>query len=525
METACLRHTDVPGVSRLFADHQYHFDRVAKFYSGSPCDFESYRKAAASLAYPAERRAAVVGALRRQNGDSAALDELAREGTVAVVTGQQVGLFSGPAYSIYKALTAIRLAARLTESGIRAVPVFWLATEDHDFAEVNEAWIFDDQFHPVRLQSPQTVTGHRPVGTLPLDGLPWEELDAAFATLPFGAEAAALAREAYQPGRTWGEAFRALFEILLAPLEIIFFDPLDGELRQVAAPLLSDAVRSADVLGRNLLERNAELERAGYHAQVHFEPSTSLFFLLDGGERITLRRQNGSYVAPGRRHSADELGGMADRLSPNALLRPVMQDYLLPTAAYIGGPAELAYLAQASVIYDQLLGHMPVAASRSGFTIVDEHARRVMTRYSVSLAEVLAGGDTVRQRISHALVPPHVLAQTERARAAAESALASLETELRSFDPTLAEAAAKRRAKILHHFETIGAKTGREALRRNERAAREAAYLSNSVLPHGHLQERFYSGLALYARFGPELVRELYGRVQLDCPDHQIVYV
>jgi uncharacterized protein YllA (UPF0747 family) len=166
-----------------------------------------------------------------------------------------------------------------------------------------------------------------------------------------------------------------------------------------------------------------------------------------------------------------------------------------------------------------------VAVSRTGFTVVDDRARRVMTRYSVSMADVLAGEEKVRERISHALVPPHVLQQTVSARAAAESALGSLESELRSFDPTLADAAAKRRAKILHHFSSIRAKTEREALRRNERAAAEAAYLSHLIFPGGHLQERVYSGLALYARFGPELVKDLYGRVQLDCPDHQVVYV
>src|SRR5437667_1695044 len=143
METACLRHTEIPHTSRLFSDFQYHFNRVSRFYAHNPFDRASYAAVAGEMAFPADRRERLVAALRVKNADRPALDLLARPQTVAVVTGQQVGLFSGPAYTIYKALTAARLAADLTARGIPAVPIFWLATEDHDFAEVNHTFVFD----------------------------------------------------------------------------------------------------------------------------------------------------------------------------------------------------------------------------------------------------------------------------------------------------------------------------------------------------------------------------------------------
>src|SRR5579863_3873230 len=151
MESACLRHTEIPHTSALFADFQYHFDRVAPFYAHNPHANGSYAEVAKAMSYPAERRAALVAALGARNGGSESLDLLARPGTVAVVTGQQVGLFSGPAYTIYKALTAARLAQDLTARGIPAVPVFWLATEDHDFAEVNHCRVFSPGYHPLEL--------------------------------------------------------------------------------------------------------------------------------------------------------------------------------------------------------------------------------------------------------------------------------------------------------------------------------------------------------------------------------------
>src|SRR6266404_1145194 len=176
METACLRHTEIPHTSRLFSDFQYHFDRVSRFYAHNPLEASSYSSVAREMAFPADRRAQLVAALRAKNGDSPSLDLLARPETVAVVTGQQVGLFSGPAYTVYKALTAARLAAELTARGTPAVPVFWLATEDHDFAEVNHAWVFDKDNRPVTISVNGSGESERPVGIIPIAEPPVEQL-------------------------------------------------------------------------------------------------------------------------------------------------------------------------------------------------------------------------------------------------------------------------------------------------------------------------------------------------------------
>src|SRR6266849_1845073 len=178
MQPACIRQNELPGTSRLFADFTYHFDRVAQFYRHDPGDPASLTRAAAEIDYPDSRRAALVEALAAQNGPSESLARLAQPGTMAVVTGQQVGLFSGPAYTIYKALTAARVAREATAAGLPAVPVFWLATEDHDFAEVNHAWMFSatGEHGLVHIDAPPETAGRqRPVGRIaiapPLDEL------------------------------------------------------------------------------------------------------------------------------------------------------------------------------------------------------------------------------------------------------------------------------------------------------------------------------------------------------------------
>jgi bacillithiol biosynthesis cysteine-adding enzyme BshC len=517
MEPSCLRHSDLPGTSRLFTDFTYHFEKVARFYRHDPHDPAALRAAAAEIRYPDERRAAMVQALLAQNGPSESLDRLAKPGTVAIVTGQQVGLFSGPAYTVYKAITAARLARELTEQGVPAVPIFWLATEDHDFAEVNHAWIFGAPHVPVEVAAQADTNGRqRPVGGIVIDRPPVDELAAVLKTLPHGDEVTALVREAYQPGATLGGAFHALLKKILAKLDLIFLDPLDPAIRAISVPIVTEALVNAAELKEHLLDRNKELERAGYHAQVHLEEKTSLFFLLQNGERIPLRRPNSDF---------SDLRDRAAEVSPNALLRPVVQDFLLPTAAYIGGPAELAYLAQAEVIYDRLLGRMPVVRSRTSFTLVEPRTEKLFKRYGLSVPDTFVDPEHLREKIARALVPDSV----ERAFADANYGMTHniecLHDELERFDHTLAASLAKAKAKMVYQLEKTRRKIERETMRRDNRAAEEARYLSGLLFPQRHLQERFYSILPFLAKHGLDLIDNLYDAAQLDCPDHHVLTI
>jgi len=517
MEPACIRHTELPGASKLFADFNYHFDRVARFYRHDPHDPDSLSAAAAEIDYPDSRRAAMAEALRVQNGDSPSLAKFAEPGTVAIVTGQQVGLFSGPAYTVYKAITAARIARELSARGTPAVPVFWLATEDHDFAEVNHVWTFGEDHNPLKLEATarEELNGRqRPVGGIALANPPVDELARSLAAFPHGEEIAAMVREAYPPGVTMGAGFRALLKKLLASLDLIYLDPLDPAIREISRPIVADALTAAPELKARLLERNRELEAAGYHQQVLIEEKTSLFFLLENGERVPLRRKDPEY---------GDLRDRAAAISPNALLRPVVQDYLLPTAAYIGGPAELAYLAQSQVIYDSLLHRMPVITPRTSFTLLEPRAVKFLERYKMTVPEILTAEETLQERIAHRLAPRSISSAFAKTAASTESSIAKLRGQLAAFDPTLAASLDRSRAKMLYQLEKTHRKIEREILQRDTRARGEAHYLSNLLYPHRHLQERFYSILPFVARHGADLIDRLYDVVQLDCPDHRVV--
>lgn len=525
MKLSCIRQTELPHTTKLFGDVLYHPERARAFYPYLPLTSQSFAEAAAQIDFPIERRRALVEALQEQNAGNPLLERLAKPGTVAVVTGQQAGLLTGPAYTVYKALTAIRMAEDLCRQGIEAVPIFWVATEDHDFPEVNEAWLFDRERRPFRVEvkadgdAPVDV----PVGGVRIGSVPLDEIRTGLEGLPFGAEAFALIEETYRPGETFGQAFGALLRRLLKGFSILLVDPMLPAFRALAAPMLRKAVENAPALNAELLERDRELEQAGYHAQVHVEKATSLVFLLEEGRRLALRRQNGDYLAGKRKISQEELADRAESLSPNALLRPVTQDWMMPTIAYVGGPAEVAYLAQSEVVYRKLLGRQPIAWARAGFTLLDSHSRKLMDRYDLEATDFFQGDEALRRKMSEKLVDPAMVASLAEARTTASAALDGMTAQMKRFDPSIVRAIEKSRRKIEYQFEKIARKASLEAVARDERAERDAQLLMNVAFPRHKPQERVYSMVGLAARHGLDVAAQVYGHVTLECRDHQIV--
>jgi bacillithiol synthase len=517
MESSCVRQTLIPGTSRLFSDYLYHFDRVNRFYGSH---FSEMRPE--TLEYPSSRRARLVAALRKQNGDSAALSALAEPGTVAVVTGQQVGLFSGPAYTIFKALTAVKLAEHLKQQGIPAVPVFWLATEDHDLAEVDHAWVFDQNATPTKVAVTSTVTNGGPAGNVKLNEVPISGLRQALGDLPFADAVLKKVEAAYRPGATLGSAFRSFLRDILKDFGLLYLDPLAPEIREIAADFTKEAIQRLPDLTGALRRRDKELADAGYHSQVLVEEDTSLLFLLNAGKRIAIKWKDGRFVTKDRSYTASELQGLAERISPNALLRPVMQDYLLPTVSYVGGPAEIAYLAQSQVLYENLLGRMPVIFPRNSFTLLDARATKLLDRYELQIPDLLDHQEKVKGRIAAKLVPPNLAAEIESLRSGVSSSLSALQSNLLAFDRTLEAASKKSSAKILYQLEKLSRKVARETMRRDERAGSDTGYLLNLVYPQRHLQERFYSIVPFLAKYGLELPEQLFAQTQLACPDHMV---
>jgi bacillithiol biosynthesis cysteine-adding enzyme BshC len=533
----CLPFSQIPHTARLFADFLSSHSKVQQFYPRSANFSEWFKDEAASLRYDSERRQRVSSILERQNqswgASSKTLENIARlrAGALALVTGQQVGLFGGPLFSILKALTAVKLAGQATRAGVDCVPIFWLATEDHDLAEVNQVSIPGADGSLQKLTAPSHGLPDAPVGALRFSPEIQPVVEAA-AGLLGESEVSGFLREAYRPGETFGTAFARLFARLFADWGVILLDASDPELHQIAEPIYQAAVERAAELDESLLARGRELEAAGYHQQVKVTPSSTLLFTLRNGARVPVHRQlngNGAvdFLIGEQRISRDELlsrvASSPQDFSANVLLRPVIQDYLLPTLAYTGGAAEVAYFAQVAVVYKALLGRVTPVVARFSATVVDAKVQRLLERYGLRLPDLFHGPETLREQMAAGILPKDLQSAFEQAEASLEKSLTTIREALARLDSTLVDSASNAASKMHHQLTQLRSRAARAELRQTEVLGRHADLLCNSLYPNKTLQEREIAGIYFVARHGTEFLRGLYDAIQTECLDHQVI--
>lgn len=536
MKSQCLPFRQIPHTTRLFTDFLSWSPSIQPFYSRSPHFSEWLKDETAAVRYDSARREQVAAILERQNKGWGAspktLENIARlrGGASAVVTGQQVGLFGGPLFALFKALTTVKLAQEAATAGFDCVPVFWLATTDHDLDEINHVSFLAPDGTLQKFAAPTRGVNDAPVGAVNF-GAEIEPVVEAVAGLLGDSDTTSFLREAYRPGENFGSAFARLFTRLFTDWGVVLLDASDPALHQIAAPIYRAAIERAAELDGALLARGRELEAAGYHQQVKVTPSSTLLFTLRDGARVPVhRRSNGSgtdfLIADEAVPQAEMLRRIdtaPEQFSGNVLLRPVVQDYLLPTVAYVGGAAEVAYFGQSRVVYQVLLGRATPIVPRFSGTIVEAKPQALLERYDLTVPDIFLGPDALRERLAKHTLPPDLQSAFDQAEASLKQSLASIQRSLERLDKTLVEAAANAGAKMQHQLEQLRSRAARAELRQSEVLGRHAEVLSNALYPNKVLQEREIGGVYFVARHGTELLRNLYDTLRTDCLDHQII--
>jgi len=541
VKAQCLPFSQIPHTTRLFTDFLEYSPKVQPFYPHSPHFTEWSKAESAALRYDPSRRERVSGILERQNRSwdaspqtFANLNRL-RGGAAAVVTGQQVGLFGGPMFAIYKALTAVKLAEEATAAGINAVPVFWLATSDHDLAEVNRVSIPGPEgLLRTLMTSSQAIPG-APVSNVYLGDEILPIVEEAVSLLG-DSEVSQLLRESYRPGETLGTAFARFYAHLFGRWGVILLDASDAELHRVAAPIYRTAIERAQDLEAALLARGQALESAGYYQQVKVTESSVLLFTLRDGARTPIHRRDGANHAvefavggePGAEKLSstellDRIAAAPENFSPNVLLRPVVQDYLLPTLAYTGGAAEAAYFAQVGAVYEVILGRVTPIVPRFSATLVEAKVQRWLGQYDITVRDVFDGPEALRQRLAGRTLPAGLQAAFERANQSVEESFAGLKDALAKLDPTLVEASETGASKVRYQLDRLRERAMAAELRRSEVVSRHAQALSQALYPENALQERGVAGVYFVARHGMDLPQSIHDTMRTDCHDHQIL--
>lgn len=510
--------------------HATAFESVAHLYDGQhPGRVDTYKQRAASIEsqFTTEHRSRLVSALteylRRINAGEAAIQQatrLLRPDAVAVVTGQQSGLFTGPLYVFYKAWSAVGLARRLeADLGRPVVPVFWIASEDHDWAEVNHTYVLNSRDEVCRIQLPQAAHPHRMVYHTPVELESYElVMQAVYETLPESedkAQIVAFLQDTWQQGDSLSTWFAKMLTALTHETGLVLLDPCLPGLRELVMPVWQKAIAARHEIAAELEVAYREVESAGFRHEVVRDPAnTTLFYVVDGC-RFVLERVGGDALGARSLGVEQPIESWLEMctadpqaFSSNVLLRPVVQDHLIPTLLYVGGPSEVAYFPLSRGVFHAFDRQLPPVLLRQRVTVYPPSVERNMAKWNISMSKVAKpvdlvspvldslGGDAVRDTFARMRI------EAENRWAQWSKANESLGPQVRD----MADAQLRRDLEGLHRLER---KTLNLLAQRHDAEVSQLRHIERWLWTDGHAQERRLSLLALWSRCGLQWLREL----------------
>lgn len=528
-----------PWIRRLAADYAYDFPSVEPFFAGNPTQSSAWADAIRRTQAHARDRAGIAAILAAQQArrgapaaSVAAARKLADGQTVAVLTGQQAGLFGGPLFTLLKALTALKLAAQVErDHKVPAVAIFWIDAEDHDWDEVRSCSVYDSALAAHSVALPGRSADHAPVATVQLDQHISAALDQLEQLLPateFRPALMADLRAAYAEGRGMADAFGRWMERVLGDRGLIVYDASDPAAKPLAGPLfvseLSRPGETATLAGR----AGAQLVSRGYHSQVHAHDDGLALFHMQGGRRA-IRQQDGAFVAGDvsvpQAAMVQEAATTPASFSPNVLLRPVVQDTLFPTICYVAGPNELAYLGQLRGVYDRFGVPMPLMYPRASATLLDAPAMRFLAKYGMPIEALQPQDESALNQLLESQIPPAVESSFTNASAAVDSSMQAIIDAIPALDPTLEGATRSTLGRMQHDLQSLHNKMIQAAKRRDETLRRQYIRTRALAFPDGHAQERTIGFVSFLNQYGPALVDRLEQELPLDMGHHWIVTI
>lgn len=529
-----------PWIRRLAADYAFDYGQLAGFFAGNPADPAAWRDAIARTQRHPRERDAIASILEAQQRTRlappeavAAAAQLRDPRTVAIVTGQQAGLFGGPFFTLLKAITALRLAERVrTEQHVPAVAVFWIDAEDHDWDEVKTTGVLDAESSLVRVSLGNPAGAHeKPVAQVRLDDSAGAAVASLAATLPHTEFTDGLIEaltRAYAPGAGMAQSFGQWIESVLGPRGLLVFDAADPAAKPLAAAVFVHEIEHAGETSRLAADAGARLQALGYHAQATPKEGDVALFHLNG-TRDAIRRHEGHFDIGGRVEKADALLEQVRtrpaEFSPNVLLRPIVQDTLFPTVCYVAGPNELAYLGQLGGVYAAFGVPMPLMQQRATATIVDSNAMRFLSKHDFPLEALRAQDEAALNELLQSLLPSSVEGSLEEAARVITERLGALAQAVTQIDPTLEAAARSTLNRMQEELKKLHTKIIHAAKKKDETLRRQFKNAQAQAFPGGHPQEREIGFVYFLNKYGPGLVDRLSEDLSLEMGTHWVITI
>ncbi|MFQ6007366.1 MAG: bacillithiol biosynthesis cysteine-adding enzyme BshC [Candidatus Zixiibacteriota bacterium] len=462
------------------------------------------------------------------------IEKLKDEKTLCAFAGQQVVLFGGPLLIMIKALTVVKAAHLYSEQLQRpVVPIFWMAADDHDFAEINHTWVLNRQGDLEKISYDTPPKAELPASEITFADVSeleraQEALKTVLGVTEFTPELYRLLQNCYTPKDTFVTAFGKLMAFLTRDLGLILFSPGDAEVKQHAAPFFQTVLDMQDELHTVITTTNHHVQEHGYHIQVEKKDNAShLFFNLDG--RKPIMRDGDSFLLNGKRFSKQELATCIskspDRASPDVLLRPVFQSYLFPVVAQKGGPAEIAYFAQINPIF-RLFGLVsPYYMARPSVTFVEKRYAELMAKHDITFEELTADIEQVINRVLAKSFPQNLQKSFDQLKHDVNHRFGKFVEESLQFDPSLKQFATQTYGKIDFTLKQFEGKIFASHKKKSKETRDRIYRLWRALYPNRALQERSLNISYFLSRYGFDFIKSVYDKIDCEENAHQIVHL
>ena len=537
-----INFSDIPGHQNLFLDYLYEFENVSDFY---PYDFrnrDNYLKIFKNILEKRSYLSADISQIisnqysniNKSETTEGNIKKLSDKKTLAIVTGQQLGILGGPLYTFYKIITAIKLSRFLSEryNDYNFVPVFWLEGDDHDFNEVRAIKIIDEGNSLLSIGYKEEIEeddAKQSVGHIKFDSSIQDFFDSLNNNLKeteFKNPLLNELKDFYSEGKSFKEAFKDLIFKYFDEYGLIIFDPQEIEVKRLLKPIFKKEITDFRLHTEKLVHLSATLEEL-YHAQVKVKP-VNLFLNYDGGRHsvepvdneFRLRRKRKSFTYD---QLLELLENEPDKFSPNVLLRPICQDFLLPTAFYIGGPSEISYFAQIKPLYEFYDIVQPIIYPRSSATILESTIENILEKHSVQINDLFIDVENVKKKIINSVAESSIDAMFDGLTNQVETAFDQLKEKLIDLDKTIADSSNRYRDKIFGSINELKSKAEKAQQKKYEVTLRQIDRAAINLFPNSNLQERELNFVYYANKYGEEFIKKIFDELQINKFEHQVI--
>ncbi len=537
-----LNFSDIPGHQNLFLDYLYEFENVNEYYKYNFRDKENYKNIFKNISETQRAVKSGLGnilkaqytGLKISKKTKKNLELFSKENTLAVVTGQQLGILGGPMYTFYKIITAIKLSNHLNEryDEFNFVPVFWLEADDHDFNEVRSINIINNDNDIKKIEYKAEIDPDdtkRSVGLIDIDDTIMDffnQLKENLRDTEFKKPLLDTLKSIYSSGKTFKTSFVKLIHSLFDGYGLVILDPTDKPLKEKLKPVFRKEITDFRKHTEKLVFVSAKLEEV-YNAQVKINPVNLFFSTNDGRYSIEpvesefrLKRKRKSFT---KEELLELVENEPERFSPNVLLRPICQDYILPTAFYIAGPSEIAYFAQVTPLYDFYEIQTPIIYPRSSATLVEANINKTLEKYQLSVNGIFMGVDELKKNVVESLSKNNVDEIFTKTMNDIEIAFDNLREKLFDLDKTIADNSKKYKSKISNTLNELRNKAEQAQNKKYEVTLRQLDRACNLLYPNGNLQEREINYTYFLNKYGKGFLQRIFSDLEIDRFEHQII--